>query len=447
MTEKILIKNGKVITRDPENPFIEKGGLLIEKSDIKRVGTDDDLKVFEDEHTTVIDARGKLIMPGYINAHHHAYSAFARGMVIEGNHPKDFLEILEGTWWHLDQHLTLKATYDSGIATFLGCIQNGVTTVLDHHASYGATRASLTQLSKAADLIGIRACLSYEISDRHGQEQMLEALEESFEFADAMMARNDHMQKALIGLHASFTLPDQVLDRCQKANVHKLGYHVHVAEGLYDQTFTKATYGMGVVERLKKHGILGQDTLAGHCIHISEEDMDLLKDLETTVVHNPQSNMGNAVGAPDVLTMMDKGIRVCIGTDGYTNDMIESTKTAMILQRHLHANPDRGFLEASKMLFENNAHLASKIFGKTIGMLKSGASADVILVDYHPYTPLNENNIDGHLIFGTNGLNTDTTIVNGRILMQDKKIKMEYLSLFDDCRETSEEVWRHLNER
>lgn len=447
MQKRILIGNGRLVTRDPNQPYIENGALLIEGAYIKAIGTTKAFKAdMLEEDVDFIDAKGKLIMPGYINAHHHAYSAFARGMVLEGNHPSDFLEILEGTWWKLDNHLDLKATYDSGIATFLGSIQNGVTTVVDHHASYKAIKGSLKALSNAAELTGQRVCLSYEISDRNGVEKMLEAVEESFEFAAEMSTRSDNMQKALIGLHASFTLPDQVLKLCREKNSSGIGYHVHVAEGLYDQEYTLNKYGLTVVSRLIKEGILNENALAGHCIHITEEDMNLLKSSGTTVVHNPQSNMGNAVGAPNILGLMDKDIPVCLGTDGYTNDMLESAKTAMILQKHLHQNPDRGFVEAAKMLFENNAKLASKIFGETIGVLKPGAAADVIIVDYKSYTPVNSHNIDGHLIFGVNGHNTDTTIVNGKVLMRNKNLLIDDEAFYTSCRETSEKVWRNINE-
>ncbi len=475
MSQMLLIGNGVLITRDPANPFIEKGGLLLEDNLIKEVGDSNELKSKYPE-VPYMDAEGMLIMPGYINAHHHIYSAFARGMNIPDNHPLDFLEILKGTWWKLDRTLSLQATYDSGIATYLECIQNGVTTVVDHHASYNSITKSLEALSEAAGLLGVRTCLAYEISDRDGQEKMLEAIQESFDFAEQLERSNrpsqeedteqqnteeqknikeqqkttkqsdGSMQRALIGLHASFTLSDETLALCRERNTKNIGYHVHVAEGAYDQEHCLKEYGCTVVERLKKQGILNEHAVAGHCIHITESDMDLLKETGTTVVHNPQSNMGNAVGAPDVLTMMDKGIPVCLGTDGYTSDMLESAKTAILLQKHRSKNPDRGFAEAAKMLFQNNAVFASGLFGTTLGVLQTGAAADVILVDYKPYTPLTKENIDGHLFFGVSGRNTDTTIINGKVLMRHKKLKADVDTLYKSCRKTSAQVWRELYE-
>lgn len=442
---QLLILNGTLITRDPANPFIEKGALLIEGNIIQEVGTSSLLRG-KYPNAQVLDGTGKLVMPGYINAHHHIYSAFARGMTLPDNHPKNFLEILEGTWWRMDRALTLENTYNSAIATYCECIRNGVTTLMDHHASYKAVTGSLEEIGKAADLLGVRTCLAYEISDRDGEEKMREALAESLSFVNLTLSRTDGMQKALMGLHASFTLSDETLAFCQEMNVDKTGYHVHVAEGPEDQEHCLSQHGCSVVERLVAKGILNEKALAGHCIHISESDMDLLAEAKVTVVHNPQSNMANAVGAPDVLTMMDKGIAVCLGTDGYTTDMLESAKTAIVLQKHRSGNPDRGFAETSKMLFENNAKLASEVFGLTIGELKAGAVADVILVDYVPFTPLNETNVDGHIFFGLNGQHTDTTICNGQILMKNKKILADWESLSKECRASSEKLWRALYE-
>jgi cytosine/adenosine deaminase-related metal-dependent hydrolase len=175
--------------------------------------------------------------------------------------------------------------------------------------------------------------------------------------------------------------------------------------------------------------------------------MDLLKKTNTTVIHNPESNMGNAVGAPNVLKMFDKGIKVGLGTDGFTNDMLESAKVAHILQKHNSKNPDRGFLEAAEMLFHNNSQIATDMFGVPLGVLKEGAAADLILVDYRPYTPLNASNIDGHILFGMSGAQTDTTIINGNIVMKNRKILIENIEeLLEESKAACTDLWRNLNE-
>jgi len=128
--------------------------------------------------------------------------------------------------------------------------------------------------------------------------------------------------------------------------------------------------------------------------------------------------------------------------------MLESVKVANILQKHNSKNPDRGFLEASQMMFENNAIIASNMFEEQIGVLKAGAVADIILVDYSPFTPMNATNVDGHIIFGMSGALTDTTIVNGKVLMKNRVILMNNKEqLLENCREASAGLWRDLYER
>lgn len=440
----ILVGNGKVITRDTDHPYFENGAVVIEDNRIKEVGIYDELKKKYPE-AEFINAEGKIIMPGIINAHEHIYSAFARGAYIPGNNPKDFLSVLDGTWWHIDRRLNFDNTYYSAVSTYLECIRNGVTTAVDHHASFGGIEGSLFKISEAAQKLSVRTCLCYEISDRDGVDKMKASVKENMDFIRYSNERNSNMIKGLVGMHASFTLSDETLNYCAEQNVDKAGYHIHIAEGLYDEEHCEKNYNMTVVERLNKFGILGKNTLAGHCIHVKNSDMDILKDTKTTVIHNPESNMGNAVGAPDVITMMDKGILVGLGTDGYTQDMLESLKVANILQKHRRGIPDRGFSEASKMLFHNNRKIAGNVFNDELGILKSGALADLIIVDYKPYSEINSGNIDGHIMFGMNGAMTDTTIINGKVVMKNRKMCfVDEEELLYKCRISAENLWKRL---
>ncbi len=440
----ILIGNGRVITRDSQNPYIENGAVVIEGNRIKDVGTYTELKE-RYVGAELIDVCGKVIMPGYINAHSHIYSAFARGLNLKGNPPTHFLEILEGTWWHIDRHLSQVGTYYSAISTYIECIKNGVTTVIDHHASYNSILGSLFQIAAAADHLQIRTCLSYEVSDRDGRDKMKEAVNENVKFIEYANKQQSSMIQAMFGMHASFTLSDATIDYCKEQNVHGKGYHIHVAEGAYDQKHALANYGCSVVERLYKKGLLGVDSIAGHCIHIYQEDRELLKTSETTVIHNPHSNMGNGVGSPNVLALLDEGILVGLGTDGFTNDMMESAQLAHILQKHLHKSPDRGFLEAVRLLFENNGTIASRVFKEPIGCLRKEALADIIVVDYQPYTPMDATNFNGHVLFGMRGGQTDTTVINGKLLMKNRELLIsDEELLLAKSKEAAAQLWRAL---
>ncbi|MEG0017746.1 MAG: putative aminohydrolase SsnA [Hydrogenoanaerobacterium sp.] len=431
----LLIGNGRLVTRDETNPFLENGAVLTDGDSITEIGTTAEL-LAKYPKAEFIDAHGGVIMPGLINAHNHIYSAFARGLTIKGNNPKNFMDILEGLWWTLDRNLTLDDTEYSARATYIDSIKNGVTTVFDHHASYGSTEGSLQRISEVAKEYGVRTCLCYEVSDRDGEEKTKAAVLENEAFINAAAKDKSDMQYGMMGMHAAFTLSDKTLRLCREHTPKDVGFHIHVAEGIDDVYDSLAKYGKRIVNRLYDNDILGSRTIAGHCIHITPAEMDILKQTDTMVVHNPESNMGNAVGCPAVLTMFAKGILMGLGTDGYTNDMLESYKVANILHKHNTCNPNASWGEIPVMLFNNNAIIANRYFKKQLGVLKAGAAADIIITDYDPLTPMNAGNINGHTLFGMNGRSVITTICAGKVLMRDRALtEIDEPSVMAHCRE------------
>ncbi|MDR2587328.1 MAG: amidohydrolase family protein, partial [Coriobacteriales bacterium] len=162
-----LITNGTVITRDAANPFLENGAVAFDGTTITAVGTTEALRE-RFPQAEVLDARGRLVMPGFINTHMHYYSTFARGIDFGSRPATTFGEVLRGLWWKLDKMLTLEDVYYSAIGPMIDEVRNGVTSAIDHHASPFAVRDSLFTIAEAAELIGIRSNLCYEVSDRDG---------------------------------------------------------------------------------------------------------------------------------------------------------------------------------------------------------------------------------------------------------------------------------------
>ena len=441
----ILIGNGKLLTRDDDNTFIEDGCVCIEDNIIVDLGTTEMMKKrYMDAE--FVDAKKGLIMPGMINTHHHIYSAFARGLSINGNNPKNFLDILHGMWWKIDRLLTLEDTKYSAYGTYLDCLRNGVTTVFDHHASYGSTNGSLFQISDVAKELGIRTSLCYEVSDRDGEERMRQAVKENVKFINLTKNDSSDMQKGMMGLHASFTLSNKTLEYCASNMPCGTGYHVHTAEGIEDVYDSLKKYNKRIVNRLFDFDILGKKTIAVHCIHVNNAEMDILKATDTMVVHNPESNMGNAVGCTPVIELVKKGITLGLGTDGYTSDMFESMKVANILHKHNNCDPSACWGEVPLMIFKNNAKIANRLFEKPLGVLKKGAYADIIVLEYDPLTPLNAENVNSHILFGINGRCVRTTMINGKILMKDyEMIGVDCEVIMAKSREVSSVLWNKIN--
>ena len=443
----LLVGNGRLITRGGNNNLIENGCVAADGRLIKEVGGAGELRA-KYSGAEYIDARGGVIMPGLINAHNHIYSAFARGLSVEGHNPKNFLEILDGLWWNIDRHLLVEDTYWSAMATYLDCIRNGCTTVFDHHASYGGIKGSLFAIAGAAKELGVRTCLCYEVSDRDGEAKMREAVSENADFIKSAMASGSDMVKGMMGLHASFTLSDKTLELCRKNTPEGIGFHVHVAEGMDDVYDSLRKYGKRVINRLFDHDILGEKTITGHCIHVSGSEMDIIGETGTMVVHNPESNMGNAVGIPPCMEMMRRGILLGLGTDGYTNDMLESEKVANVIHKHVLCDPGAAWGEVPKMLFENNAAIGNRYFETKLGALEPGAAADIVVADYDPLTPMTAGNCDGHVLFGMSGRSVVTTVIDGVVRMKDRElVGIDAGEIMAKCRERSADLARRINAR
>lgn len=438
----MILKNGRVITQDKDRPYIEDGAVVIEGNKIIAVDTTENILAKYKEED-IIDVDGKVIMPGFINTHHHIYSAFARGMASSGKPNENFLEILENLWWKIDKKLSLEDLKYSAYTTYIDCIKKGVTTVFDHNASPFAVTGSLDSIADAAKDLGLRTCLCYEVSDRDGEKIAQEGIDENINFIKKYNTDEQNMIKGMFGLHASFTLSDETLRKCdEELKGLNAGYHVHVAEGIDDLEQCLEKYGKRVVERLRDMNILGDKTIAVHCIHVTDDELNILRDTNTMVVHNPESNMGNAVGCQPFLELHQKGITIGLGTDGYTSDMTESMKVANIIHKHVKQNPSVAWGEVPVSMFENNRKIVQKYFSGDLGILRSGALADVIVVDYDPLTPMNENNINSHILFGFTGKDVVTTIIDGKVIMQDRKlVGINEKEIFKTSREVAKKLW------
>lgn len=442
----IMFGNGVVVTRDAQRPLINGGAVAVgDDGLISALGPTQKLRR-EYPGAHFVDARGGLIMPGLINLHHHAYYTLARGLRPRPGAGKGLPALLEGRWWRLDRAMNLEDVYHGAAAAFLECVRSGVTTVFDHHASYGAVTGSLSEISRAADELGLRACLCYEVSDREGESKCRAAIQENVDFIREASRRGDGMRCGMMGMHAGFTLSDRTLEACMEALPATSGCHIHVAECLEDTTHSLQTYGKSVVRRLRERGVLGRKTLAAHCIHLNWEDVQILRETDTAVIHCPRSNMCNAAGAADVTEYSRARVGLGLGTDGEAADMLGELAAASALCRHSSQNPDAGFEELPRALFTSNAAFANRFFETPLGVLKPGAAGDVIVLDYRPLTPLTAENLDLHLLAAAGTARVSTTAAAGKLLMEyGVLLCADEEKLLDGARKQAADLWRRVN--
>jgi len=352
----------------------------------------------------IIDCKGKFVTKSFGCGHHHIYSTLARGMPAPRHIPTNFPEILKYVWWHIDKRLDLEMIEASALASAIYCAKSGVTFVIDHHASPFAIDGSLETIARAFDRVGISHMLCYEMSDRDGVEKREQGLAET----DAFLASG---RAGHVGLHASFTVSDKLLaDSIELAKKYQTGLHIHVAEDKADQDHALTNFGKRVVERLHDAGglELGKSIL-GHCIHLSENELQLLQESGVWVVQNVESNQNNNVGLAGYGKLASQ---MMLGTDGMHCDMLRSAKATFLAGQ---ATEGIGF----DTIYDRfrNVHRYIK---------SSGAAGDtdnnLVILDYDPPTDLTQDNFLGHFVYGVDARHVESVISQGQVLVEDRKI-------------------------
>ncbi|MFZ1398814.1 MAG: putative aminohydrolase SsnA [Candidatus Promineifilaceae bacterium] len=440
-----LITNGRIVTWADPNEIIENGGMLVEDGRIAKIGGSAELMAAHPD-LEQLDAGNQLVMPGNICAHTHFYGAFARGMAIPGAPPKDFPDILERLWWRLDRALLDLDTEYSALVCLVDAIKHGTTTLVDHHASPSALNNSLDMIADAVERAGVRAALCYEVTDRNGPEEAEAGIGENVRFLHSLKERNSELLAGTFGLHAALSLSDETLANCVAAAADlDTGFHIHVAEHEVDEYDSLFKYGQRVVPRLAEAGILGPKSIVAHAVHVDAVEKNILRETGSWVTHQPRSNMNNAVGAADIEGMLRLGIPVCLGNDGFSNNMWAEWKMAYLMHKQVHRDPRRANgMDIVQMAITNNAALANMFWpGKKIGRLVAGAAADIIFVDYHATTPLSAGNLPWHIIFGFESSLVTSTMVAGKLLMHNRELlTLNEAEITARSRQLAAEVWQ-----
>ncbi|MBV4368424.1 putative aminohydrolase SsnA [Erwinia sp. BNK-24-b] len=393
----------------------------------------------------IICLHGKLVMPGLVCAHNHFYSGLSRGILAPIAPCPDFISTLKNLWWRLDRALDEESLYYSGLICSLEAIRHGCTAVIDHHASPNFIKGSLAILRRGFIEAGLRGMTCFETTDRNFGLRELEAgVEENVAFAHLIDAQRDKgVQERLVechlGAHAPFTVPDSGLSMLAEARRETgRGLHIHVAEDSYDVSHSHDKYGMDPIVRLDKFGLLDEKTLIAHALWLSPAEVALLNQRQACLVHNARSNMNNHVGYNHRLPDYQLA---ALGTDGIGADMFEELKFAYFKHRDAGGPlwPD-SFL---RMLHNGNI-LLERNFAQPFGQLAVGYTADLTICDYVSPTPLQAENLAGHLAFGINSAAVNSVMVAGRMVYQDRHFPFESEPLYAKARQAAERLWQNM---
>jgi putative selenium metabolism protein SsnA len=429
----ILLKNATTVHLFP--PAISQVDLRIQSGHVIAVGN----MLASEPDEDIEDLHGRLVLPGLVNAHTHLYSSLARGMPGPQEAPKNFFEILQKIWWQLDRALDEESIYYSALIGAIEAVKAGTTTLVDHHASPNCISGSLKIIREALEQVGVRGVLCYEVTDRNGAAGREAGLCENQSFLEH---HTNSQFRALVGAHASFTLSDYALRACAElAQQNNCGVHIHLAEDGCDAEMSRRDFGRGdIVNRLAEFGVLSENTILAHGIYLSDADLNTIRQHRCWLMHNARSNMNNSVGYAPVQNF---GERVSLGTDGFPADMFEETRLAFFKGR----DANNGLGPADYLKFLSAGHqLCSELFGAPFGKIEPGAVADLIILDYPSPTPLTEENLAGHVLFGMKADHVAEVMIAGKFALRNKTlIGVEIETIYQKSREVAAKLWKRLH--
>lgn len=428
----ILLKNTTSVILSPST--IESVDLRIQNGQIAEKGKN--LKPKRDK--AVYDLHGKIIMPGFVNAHTHLYSALARGMSYPKEPPQNFLEILQKIWWKLDRALDEDSIYYSALVGAIDAVRCGTTTLIDHHASPKSITGSLDIIKEAMREVGLRGVLCYEVTDRGGKKERDKGLDENERFIKDN--RNNMQFRGMVGGHAAFTMSNETLRLCgEMAEKHNVGVHIHVAEDKSDVTDALENYQCSIIDRLEKHGILRRDSIFAHGVHLSDKELERVRKFGSWMIHNPRSNMNNRIGYAPLHLF---GERTGLGTDGFPADMFEEAKIGFYKRQDSRASENVNMIR----LLQNGQRTISEIFGQKFGSLQKRSPADIVVLDYQPPTPMTAENLAGHFLFGMNSPMIESVMVDGKWIVKNRVlVGFDLESVYNKSNKAAKRLWEKMN--
>lgn len=439
----MVFTNGNIYTMDSANTCYSSGYIREQDGLILEIG---DMKAFRKKSGEVEkNLEGRIVIPGMITGHSHFYAQFARG--ISGLEPiETWQHTLTRLWWKLDRKLTMKQCYYSAMMGLIEGLKSGTTLFFDHQASPSCVDGVMDVLADAVRQTGARAALSYEVTDRNGRENARSGIRENERFIQKCVKDPSDQLKPMIGLHAIYSVEDDTLEECARLGKDTdTGFHIHVAEGMADETECYRRYDENAIVHLKKKGILNEKSIAAHGVCISEEEISVFQSTGATFAYNGLSNANSGVGIAPVVSILEHGGHAVFGGDGFTSDMFHEISVDILLQR-LKAGSPAAFTgnQIHQMMYEDNQRLTENVFGKPAGVLKPGSFADFLVIEYDSPTPLMETNIMAHLTSAFSG-KIKMTVAGGKIIVQDGHCTLvDEQEVFAHCREEAAKLWKSI---
>ncbi len=425
---RIAIKDALVILPQGAEDVIKETSLYIEGDRIAAIGK-------EPENFScdkVIEGKDKLVIPGLINCHTHSYMSFMRNVADD----LSFMDWLFGNIDPIEQRMTDEDAYWGACLAIIEMMKSGTTCFND-------MQMNIHQTTKAVKESGMRAVICRGLVGSGNDEAGQMRLRQAYEERDA--AKDCDRLTFLLGPHAPYTCDEAYLKIVAKeAKQENMGIHIHLSESESEIEQIREKYGCSPIALAERCGLFDVPAIAAHCVQVTEEDMELLKRKHVSVVTNPASNMKLGNGFAPVGRMLEKGINVCIGTDGAASNNSLNLFHEMNLLALIHKGAGRTpQCVSAKENFRIATIHGAKALGleKEIGSVEVGKKADLAILDLNTPSFMPRNNLLAGLSYSANGSEVDTVIINGKVTMENRKIlTMNEQLVYDRVQEIIERI-------
>lgn len=425
----ILIRDGYIITMDAQRRILERGSVAIEGDKITAVGKD-----VKERADTVIDARGKAVMPGLINAHTHLSMTLLRGVADD----MPLMEWLDTKIWPIEKNLTAQ---DSYLGASLGClemIKSGTTCFADQYFF-------MEDVARAVEKAGLRGVLSRGIIELDDPKKREATIREGEKLVKTCHGKANGRILTMFGPHSAYTCSPECLMKVKElAKKYKVGIHTHISESQDEVDRIMKKYNKRPVEHLDSIGFLGPEVLAAHCVWLTEREITIIRKQGVNPVHNPVSNMKIACGVAPVPEMLAAGIPVALGTDGAASnnslDMFSEMKFAALLNKTHKLDPTVLPAQVVIEMATINGAVALGLQDK-IGSLEVGKKADIVMVDMKKPHLAPLHNVISHLVYSAVGGDVDTVMVDGKVLMQERRVlTLDEVKVVEDTQKAADDL-------
>ena len=394
-----------------------------------------DEEIAQDNVDKIIDAKDKILLPGFVNTHTHLSMALFRGLADD----LSLDEWLNDNIWPMEANLNEYYCYIGALLGAVELIKSGTTTFSDMYFY-------MEDVAKAVEESGIRAVLSYGMIDFGDEEKRKAEIEKNMNLFKNCHNTADGRIKVFFGPHSPYTASEELLKEVRKlADENNIKIHIHVSETQKEIDDVSAEKGLRPFEYLDSIGFLGPDVLCAHCVWLSDEEIEIIKKHDVKISHNPCSNMKLASGIAPVKKLLDNDICVAIGTDGASSnnnlDIIEELKTASLLQKVSTLDPEA--LNSDEALAMGTIEGAKALgLDDEIGTIEVGKKADLILIDTNNANMIPDSSkLSSNIIYAANGFNVDTTICNGQILMENRQLTtLDEQDIYKKAKEAIDEL-------